>query len=90
MTGGVDHKFLKEGIRQQRKKYFEYRLDEDPSVIINSNISNCFVNGLPNLDIANKVIPNRILNHTNSQLQPINHPIYKFIKIETNAYLGNP
>ncbi|GAA4970501.1 hypothetical protein [Algibacter aquimarinus] len=86
----VDHKFLKEGIRQQHKQYFEYRLDEDPSVIINSNMSNCFVNGLPNLDIANKVIPNRILNHTNSQLQPINHPIYKFIKIETNAYLGNP
>ncbi|GGD11624.1 hypothetical protein [Hyunsoonleella pacifica] len=86
----VDHKFIKEGIRQQRKQYFEYAMEEDTTIIINDSMENCFVNGLPNADISNKVIPNRIKKHTYSQLQAINHPIYSFIKVETNAYLGNP
>ncbi|WP_203258753.1 hypothetical protein [Hyunsoonleella ulvae] len=86
----VDHKFIKEGIRQQRKQYFEYAMEEDTTTIINDSMENCFVNGLTNADISNKVIPNRIENHTYQQLQAINHPIYSFIKIETNAYLGNP
>ena len=53
-------------------------------------MENCFVNGLPNKDIADKVIPNRIKNQTYTELQAINHPIYNFVKLETNAYLGNP
>ncbi len=87
----VDHLFLKEGIRQQRKQYFKYDLLENNAIrIINSDMSNCFVNGLPNKDIANKIVHNRIENHTNSQLQKIEHSNYSFIKIEINNYIGNP
>ncbi|TWO32721.1 hypothetical protein E1J38_007590 [Seonamhaeicola sediminis] len=86
----VDHIFVKEGIRQQRQQSFEYEFLDQQTTIINDNMANCFVNGLPNQDISNKVVPNRIKNQTYSELQPINHPIYSYIKIETNAYLGAP
>ncbi len=86
----VDHVFVKEGIRQQRQQYFEYKFEKDSVSIINEDMTNCFVNGLPNSDIADKVIPNRIKDQTYSQLQAITHPVYSYIKIETNAYLGHP
>lgn len=86
----VDHTFIEEGIRQQRQQYFEYEFDTKETFIINDDMKNCYVNGLPNVGIANKVLPNRIEKQTQSQLQAIDHPIYNFIKIETNAYLGNP
>ncbi|WP_299338957.1 hypothetical protein [uncultured Psychroserpens sp.] len=87
----VDHKFVKEGIRQQRKQSFEYHLIENISIkIINDSMENVFVNGLSNNSISNKIIPHRIDNHINSKLQPINHSEFSYIKIETNAYIGNP
>jgi hypothetical protein len=87
----VDHLFIKEGIRQQRKQDFEYQILKKGKVkIINDNMENIFVNGLPNEAISNKIVPNRIENHTNSQLQKINHPDYSFIKIEINTYIGSP
>ncbi|WP_434035541.1 hypothetical protein [Formosa sp. 4Alg 33] len=87
----VDHLFLKAGIRQQRKQDFEYQLLKAGSTeIINTDISNIFVNGLPNADIASKIVPERIKNHNNEHLQPINHPDFCYIKIELNTYLGNP
>jgi hypothetical protein len=86
----VDHVFVKEGIRQQRQQYFECKIEDTNTTVINSSMENCYVNGLPNADISNKILPNRIENQTVSQLQPIEHPIYRFVKIETNAYLGNP
>ena len=86
----VDHDFVIEGIRQQRQQHFEYVIETDSVKVISTDMENCFVNGLPNKDIANKVIPNRIKNQTYTELQAINHPIYSFVKLETNAYLGNP
>jgi hypothetical protein len=87
----VDHLFLKEGIRQQRKQYFKYKiLKNDTIKIINTDMSACFVNGLPNKNIATKIVPNRIKNHTNKELQKIEHANFSFIKIEMNAYIGNP
>ncbi|PKG41050.1 hypothetical protein [Psychroflexus sp. MES1-P1E] len=87
----VDHLFIKEGIRQQRKKGFEYQILKEGSVkIINDGMANVFVNGLPNESISNKIIPNRIENHTNAELQKIEHPDFSYIKIETNSYIGNP
>jgi len=53
-------------------------------------MENCFVNGLPNQSISNKVVPNRIPNQTHILLQPITHTDYSFIKIELNNYIGNP
>lgn len=87
----VDHLFLKDGIRQQRQQQFNYTLLKAmPIQIISNDMSNCFVNGLPNRDIATKIISNRIKNHTYNTLQPITHPNYSFIKIELNNYIGNP
>ncbi|MCD8416951.1 hypothetical protein J2Q11_05390 [Tenacibaculum finnmarkense genomovar finnmarkense] len=87
----VDHLFLENGIRQQRKQYFEYTiLKNNEVIIINDDMTDCYVNGLPNKDISDKIIPNRIQNHANTQFQKIKHPLYSFIKIEMNNYIGNP
>ena len=87
----VDHQFLKNGIRQQRKQYFEYPiLKNDTILVLSTNMNACFVNGLPNKNIANKVVPNRIKNHAKTTLQQIKHPLYSYIKIEMNTYIGNP
>ena len=87
----VDHVFIKEGIRQQRKQNFEYSFITNSSVkIITDSMENIYVNGLPNEPISNKIVPNRIENHLNLELQHINHPDFSYIKIETNAYIGNP
>ena len=53
-------------------------------------MSNCFVNGLPNESISNKIVPNRIKKHLKNELQKITHPCYSYIKIELNSYIGNP
>lgn len=87
----VDHLFVKEGIRQQRKFPFKYPLLNSKTInVINSDMRYCFVNGLPNESIANKIVANRILNHNNEELQAIDHPDYSFIKFEINTYIGNP
>ena len=87
----VDHLFVKEGIRQQRKQDFEYQILKDGNVkIINDDMKNIFVNGLPNKDISYKIVPNRIKNHTETQLQKINHSDFSYIKIEINTYIGSP
>ncbi len=87
----VDHMFLDEGIRQQRKLSFNYNLLKDPKIrLISSDMSNCFVNGLPNKSIADDIVPNRIRNHTKRELQSIQSKTYPFIKIELNNYIGNP
>ncbi|MFI1773308.1 hypothetical protein [Thalassobellus citreus] len=87
----VDHHFIEKGIRQQRQQAFEYPILKNDSInIINENMKNCFVNGLPNASISNKVVPNRIDNQTHTVLQPIKHANYSFIKIELNSYIGNP
>ncbi|WP_303317943.1 hypothetical protein Q4Q34_18705 [Flavivirga abyssicola] len=87
----VDHLFLEEGIRQQRQQPFEYKLLQNNTIkLINSDMTNCFVNGLPNEAISNKVVPNRIEDQTQSVLQPISHSHYSYVKIEVNTYIGNP
>ena len=87
----VDHLFLEKGIRQQRQQAFEYALLKDHNIlVISDDMKNCFVNGLPNEAISNKIVPDRIINQTHSKLQSIDHSNYKFIKIEINSYIGNP
>jgi len=87
----VDHLFLKDGIRQERKQNFEYAFIDDKKVeIINANMEDCYVNGLPNDEIANKIISDRIVNHRNAELQKIEHTQYGFINIEMNNFIGNP
>ncbi|WP_299683192.1 hypothetical protein [uncultured Dokdonia sp.] len=87
----VDHLFIKEGIRQQRQQTFKYPLLKEASMrVVNDSMENIFVNGLPNEGISNKIVPDRIQNHTDAQLQKIEHPDYEYIKIEINSYIGNP
>ncbi|MGH1385057.1 hypothetical protein [Kordia sp.] len=84
----VDHQFLDKGIRQQRKQAFSYELAGNDSIqIISTDMENCYVNGLPNEDIATKILSNR---KNYNVLQKISHPIYSYVKIEMNAYIGNP
>jgi hypothetical protein len=87
----VDNLFLNEGIRQERKLPFQYSIPENPAIsVINDNMSLCFVNGLPNKDIATKILPNRNKNHTIERLQKVQHPLFSYLKIELNNYIGNP
>ena len=87
----VDNLFLKEGIRQERKLRFNYSIPSNPSInTISDNMEFCYVNGLPNKDIATKIIPVRKLNHTISQLQKVEHPLFSYIRIELSMYIGNP
>jgi hypothetical protein len=87
----VDHLFIENGIKQQRKQYFEYNLIEsDQLTIINKDMRDCYVNGLSNALISNKIVPNRIFKHTDNELQNIDHPFYKYVKIEMNPYIGKP
>lgn len=87
----VDHLFINKGIRQQRKQDFNYEFLNNGTVqIINDSMENIFINGLPNNDISNKIVPNRIENHLDSHLQYISHTDFNYIRIETNSYIGNP
>ncbi len=87
----VDHQFLKEGARPQRKQFFEYDLKRMPVItVLNDDISNSFVNGLPNIDIAREIVPDRKYQHPYEQLQKVNGDGFSYIKIEINNYIGNP
>jgi len=87
----VDHQFMKEGIRQQRRKPFHYQMAElEEFEIINSSLENIFVNGLPNASIARKILPEREFSISEALLHPIQHPYFSYIKIQTNAFIGNP
>ncbi|PKH51549.1 hypothetical protein CXF68_13030 [Tenacibaculum sp. Bg11-29] len=87
----VDHLFVKEGIRQQRKHPFEYKVLACDSIkTIYTYMKNVFVNGLPNKIIARKIAGKRIKKHSSKELQTIQHPYFKYINIEMNTYIGNP
>ncbi|MFN7098911.1 MAG: hypothetical protein ACK4M4_00880 [Flavobacterium sp.] len=87
----VDHYFLKEGVRVQRKQYFDYPLlDLRSCKVIISSLQNCFVNGLPNESLARTIIPERKKSTEKEQLQKVNGKGFSYIKIELNNYIGNP
>jgi hypothetical protein len=87
----VDHFFMREGVRVQRKNYFDYELlDLRNNKVIKSSLENCFVNGLTNESISREVVPNRKKNQEPEQLQEVKGKGFKYIKIEINNYIGNP
>lgn len=87
----VDHKFIKEGIRIQRKQYFNYLfLDLTSLKTILYSTENCFVNGISNESIARDVIKKRKTEEEEEQLQKVNGKGFSYIKIELNNYIGNP
>ena len=87
----VDHLFMEAGIRQERKQNFEYPILKEMHItIINDNMDNCFVNGLPNKAIVAQIIVNRNKKHLGTMLQEIENKEYPYLKIETNSFIGNP
>jgi hypothetical protein len=87
----VDHFFVRDGVRVQRKQYFDYTfLDLTKIKLLQSSLQNCFVNGLPNESIAKEVVPNRNNKSEKEQLQKVKGSGYDFIKVEINNYIGNP
>lgn len=87
----VDHHFVQEGVRIERKQRFEYELlNLNGLELLKSSLENCFVNGLPNATIAEKIFPNRDPEHGPEQLQPLHGDGFEYIKIELNSYIGNP
>ncbi len=87
----VDHRYLREGIRPQRKLYFKYPLLDILDIhSINDTMDNVFVNGLANAKISNKVVPDRKSGHQSSQLIPIEGKGFSYIKIEISTYIGAP
>lgn len=87
----VDHFFMREGVRVQRKNYFDYELlNLNNCKTLKSSLENCFVNGLANASISKAVVPNRKLNEAEEQLQQIKGRGFDYIKLEINNYIGNP
>jgi len=87
----VDHAYIKEGIRPQRKRYFEYDLlDLSEVEIIEESLENTFVNGLSNDQIGKKNVPNRRSDLQLMQFSTVNRKGYSFIKIEINSYIAAP
>lgn len=86
----VDHHFVNEGIRIQRKQNFEYQfLDLRTLKIINTNIDKCFVNGMSNESTARNVFQ-RDLNLGSNELQKIEGKGFSYISIHFNNFIGNP
>ncbi|WP_025741609.1 membrane protein [Aquimarina pacifica] len=87
----VDHQYISEGIRQQRKQYFTHNLMDLSEVCeIDKDMSAVFVNGLSNTVISQKVVPNRISDHRLVPLIPVQGKGFAYVKLEINTYIGAP
>jgi len=87
----VDHFFVREGVRVQRKQYFNYTfLNLKKLALLQSSLKNCFVNGMPNESISKAVVPNRNNKSEGEQLQQVKGEGFDYIKVEINNYIGNP
>lgn len=85
----VESLFLNAGIKQQRKQDFRHEFMTTSTIeIISNDMTNCFVNGLPNLQNAQAGVPTRMKQHAQAILQATNNNKYPFIKIELNNYIG--
>jgi hypothetical protein len=87
----VAQKFLKQGVRQQRKGDFRYSIDSPDSLrIINSSLENVSINGSPNAFLSEKLLPKRDRALQKELMQPIEHPSFSYFRIRTNTFIGNP
>ncbi|WP_299713583.1 hypothetical protein [uncultured Tenacibaculum sp.] len=87
----VDHTYLQESVRQQRRQNFNFTpVKIDSLKVIYDELEFCFVNGLPNKEIARKIVPDRKHSHLKNNLIRIDGSNFKYIKVETDNYIGNP
>jgi hypothetical protein len=81
---------LREGVRVQRKQYFDYKLlDLTKCKIIQSSLKKLFCQWFANGDLARTIIPNRKLEQEKSNCKKIKGKGYSYL-IEMNNYIGNP
>lgn len=87
----IDHHYLREGIRQQRKQFFEYKMKDISDLQkISNEMGNIFVNGLPNESIAEKFVKDRRHPHQEEQILAVKGKGFSYIKVELNNYVGVP
>ena len=87
----VTSNYIAESVRPQRKVTFKIPLgNNNPRTILNTSLKNVFINGLPNEDITNKIVPDRALNKPMQTLIPVENENYSYISIQVNSYIGNP
>ncbi len=87
----VSSNYIEESVRPQRKVNFKVPLgNNDERTILNTSLRNVFINGLPNKEISNKVVPDRILDDPTQTLIPVKNKNYSYISIQVNSYIGNP
>jgi len=87
----VEHDYLENGIRVQRKQEFDYELRDLSNLkIIDDSMNNIFINGLPNTAIARKVVPQRLKEQESFTRLHLDRPGFDAIKMEMNNYIGNP
>lgn len=86
----VDHHFIREGVRIQRKQRFSYPLPDLTGVsVLKSDLEHAFVNGIPNAEMAANTVPARNYAHLKEGLQKVKGRGYSYIKIEINNFIGN-
>lgn len=87
----TDATYIDASVRQQRKKDFTIPLEVQQHIrLIEKGLRNVSVNGLPNEEISRKVVPNRRGGIQDPSFIKIEHPIYSYLKIKPNAYVGSP
>ena len=87
----VDHHFIPEGVRQQRKLFFSTELPDISELkILKTDTDNAFVNGLPNRSINEKIDLGTNREKNTASLIPISGCGFSYLKIELNNYIGAP
>ncbi len=87
----VESVYIDESVRQQRKRKFQINIAETKKpVILLSSLTNVSVNGLPNEDIANKMVPDRDEKGSSKRLLKVENIPFAYISLKTNNYIGNP
>ncbi|QYJ69506.1 hypothetical protein [Flavobacterium litorale] len=87
----IDHYYVKEGVRIQRKQRFTYPLlNLTDNRLLNLSLDKCFVNGLENEELARPILQTRIKAHQKTGLQQVNGKGFSYVKMELNNFIGNP
>ncbi|MBT8321867.1 MAG: hypothetical protein KJO94_00185, partial [Eudoraea sp.] len=83
----VDHQFLNNGVRVQRKQAFAYSpKDLRELEVLDSDMERIFINGMPNHEISAKYLPNRTKMDSVRSLQEFSGPGYRYLRIDLNPF----
>lgn len=83
----VDHQFLNNGVRVQRKHPFTYvPMDLTDLELLDDNMEYIFINGMPNDEISSKYLPDRMKMDSIKYLQEFEGNGYHYLRIDLNPY----